>query len=88
MKATIHNVTAVMGFAERAGAGVKHYSAGITGINASQDIRGVFEVVTYTYTNVTTRNRFRFVATQTIDGSGKAVPPIIVLPGQEFPPEG
>ena len=87
VKAYIHNVTAVMGFAERTGAGVKHYSAGITGINASQDIRGVFEVVTYTYTNVTTRNRFRFVATQTIDGNGKAVPPIIVLPGQEFPPE-
>jgi hypothetical protein len=86
VKAYIHNVTTVLGYSQRTDAMVQRFVADLKGTNVSQDSSGLFEVVTYTYTNTTTKFRFKFVATQTIDGNGKAIPPKLVLPGQEFPP--
>jgi hypothetical protein len=86
VKAYISNVTTVMGYANRTSVDVKHYAVDLKGLNVSQSTQGVFEVVTYTYTNQTTKYRFKFAATQSIDGNGKAIPPKVVVPGQEFPP--
>jgi hypothetical protein len=86
VKTYIHNVTSVMGYTDRTAAEVKHYAVDMKGANISQNTQGVFEVVTFSYTNMTTKFRFKFAATRTIDGDGKAIPPIVVVPGQEFPP--
>ncbi|MDO9325209.1 MAG: hypothetical protein Q7T80_09675 [Methanoregula sp.] len=87
VRSYIHNVTTLLGYTERTNAKVQRYAVDLKGTNASLDSSGLFEVVTFTYTNMTTKNRFKFVATQTLDANGKAIPPKFVLPGQEFPPD-
>lgn len=86
VKAYIRNVTTVMGYTERTDVAVKQYAVDLKSVNLSQSSKGVFEVVTFTYTNLTTKYRFKFVATQALDASGKAIPPKLVLPGEKFPP--
>jgi PGF-pre-PGF domain-containing protein len=82
----IRNVTLVMGYTERTNAEVSHYSADMKGVNITDHSRSVIEVVTYSYTNQSTKYRFKFIASQSIETGGKAIPPKMILPGQEFPP--
>jgi hypothetical protein len=89
VRAYIHNVTADWGYTERTGVFVQRMAANFTGRNVSLnggESGALFDVLTYEYTNTTTKYRYKFWATQAVAENGTAIPPKFVLPGGEFPP--
>jgi PGF-pre-PGF domain-containing protein len=83
----IRNVTTVFGYTSRTDAYVKRIDARILS-GVKSETTGLYDVATYTYANLTTHNRYRFMAVQSITPSGVPNAPMAVFPGIVMSPVG
>ena len=85
VQAYIYNVTMTMGYASRTKVQVDRFTASQLAEGVATDNAALVDVATWTYTNISTKERFRFAAGIGIAPNGTAYPPITVIPGRALP---
>jgi hypothetical protein len=85
VQAYIYNVTMTMGYASRTKVQVDRFTASQLAEGVATDKAALVDVATWTYTNISTKERFRFAAGIGIAPNGTAYPPITVIPGRALP---